>query len=45
VLFRSCIAPSQRAQMKQLLAMQERQNKHLFPNILHAMRPLMDETP
>ncbi|KRT53680.1 tRNA(Ile)-lysidine synthase TilS/MesJ [endosymbiont of Ridgeia piscesae] len=38
-------APSQRAQMKQLLAMQERQNKHLFPNILHAMRPLMDETP
>jgi len=38
-------APSQRAYMKQLLAREERQNKHLFANMLHAMRPLMDETP
>jgi tRNA(Ile)-lysidine synthase TilS/MesJ len=34
-------APTQRAYMKQLLAREERQNKHLFANILHAMRPLM----
>lgn len=38
-------APTQRAYMKQLLAREERQNRHLFANMLHAMRPLMDETP
>jgi tRNA 2-thiocytidine biosynthesis protein TtcA len=38
-------APTQRAYMKQLLAREERQNRHLFANILHAMKPLMDETP
>ncbi len=38
-------APTQRAYMKQLLAREERQNRHLFANILHAMRPLLDETP
>ncbi|MBT2970316.1 MAG: tRNA 2-thiocytidine(32) synthetase TtcA [gamma proteobacterium symbiont of Ctena orbiculata] len=38
-------APTRRAYMKQLLAREERQNRHLFANILHAMRPLMDETP
>jgi tRNA(Ile)-lysidine synthase TilS/MesJ len=38
-------APTQRAHMKQLLAREERQNRHLFANILHAMRPLLDETP
>jgi len=38
-------APSQRVAMKQLLAQQERTNRHLFSNILHAMRPLMDEAP
>jgi hypothetical protein len=27
--------------MKQLLAREERENKHLFPNLLHAMGPLM----
>ena len=37
-------APTQRAYMKQLLAREERQNKHLFANILHAMRPLMRES-
>jgi tRNA(Ile)-lysidine synthase TilS/MesJ len=36
-------APTQRAYMKQLLAREERQNRHLFANILHAMRPLMVE--
>ncbi len=36
-------APTQRAYMKQLLCREERQNKHLFANILHAMRPLMIE--
>lgn len=34
--------PTQRAQMKQLLAQQEHDYKHLFPNLLRAMRPLMD---
>ncbi|MCU7846841.1 MAG: tRNA 2-thiocytidine biosynthesis protein TtcA [Candidatus Thiodiazotropha sp. (ex Lucinoma kastoroae)] len=38
-------APTQRAYMKQLLAREERQTKHLFANMLHAMKPLMDETP
>lgn len=38
-------APTQRAYMKQLLAREERQNRHLFANMLHAMKPLMDETP
>ena len=34
-------APTQRAYMKQLLAREERQNRHLFANMLHAMRPLL----
>ncbi|MCU7802015.1 MAG: tRNA 2-thiocytidine biosynthesis protein TtcA [Candidatus Thiodiazotropha sp. (ex Lucinoma borealis)] len=38
-------APTQRVYMKQLLAREERQTKHLFANMLHAMKPLMDETP
>ncbi|MCU7891654.1 MAG: tRNA 2-thiocytidine biosynthesis protein TtcA [Candidatus Thiodiazotropha sp. (ex Ustalcina ferruginea)] len=38
-------APTQRAYMKQLLAREERQAKHLFANMLHAMKPLMDEIP
>ncbi len=38
-------APTQRAYMKQLLAREERQNRHLFANMLHAMKPLMDEVP
>jgi tRNA(Ile)-lysidine synthase TilS/MesJ len=38
-------APTQRAYMKQLLAREERQNRNLFANLLHAMKPLMDETP
>ncbi|MCU7929578.1 MAG: tRNA 2-thiocytidine biosynthesis protein TtcA [Candidatus Thiodiazotropha sp. (ex Codakia rugifera)] len=38
-------APTQRAYMKQLLAREERHTKHLFANMLHAMKPLMDETP
>lgn len=38
-------APTQRAYTKQLLAREERQNRHLFANMLHAMKPLMDETP
>jgi hypothetical protein len=28
-----------------LLAREERQNRHLFANMLHAMKPLMDEVP
>lgn len=36
-------APTQREHMKQLLAGEERANKHLFANLLHAMRPLMGE--
>jgi tRNA(Ile)-lysidine synthase TilS/MesJ len=35
--------PMQRQQMKELLAAQEREFKHLFANMLHAMRPLMGE--
>ena len=38
-------APTQREHMKRLLAREERENRHLFANLLHAMRPLMDETP
>jgi tRNA(Ile)-lysidine synthase TilS/MesJ len=34
-------APTQRQHMKQLLAREERENPHLFANLLHAMRPLM----
>jgi tRNA(Ile)-lysidine synthase TilS/MesJ len=34
-------APTRREYMKQLLAREERQNPHLFANLLHAMRPLM----
>ncbi|MET0089015.1 MAG: ATP-binding protein [Candidatus Thiodiazotropha sp.] len=37
--------PTQRAYMKQMLAREERGNRHLFANMLHAMKPLMDETP
>lgn len=37
--------PTQRIHMKQLLAREERQNRHLFANILHAMRPLMSQMP
>ena len=29
--------------MKQLLAREEKENPQLFPNLLHAMRPLMLE--
>jgi len=38
-------APTQREHMKQLLAREEQHNKHLFANLLHAMKPLMDEVP
>ena len=38
-------APTQREHMKQLLAREEISNSHLFVNMLHAMRPLMDEAP
>ncbi|MET0050161.1 MAG: ATP-binding protein [Candidatus Thiodiazotropha sp.] len=37
--------PTQRAYMKQMLAREERGNRHLFANMLHAMKPLMDESP
>jgi tRNA 2-thiocytidine biosynthesis protein TtcA len=37
--------PTQREHMKQLLRQEEKMNKHLFANLLHAMKPLMDETP
>ena len=37
--------PTRREHMKQLLAQEERAHKHLFANLLHAMKPLMDETP
>jgi tRNA(Ile)-lysidine synthase TilS/MesJ len=36
-------APTQRAHMKTLLAREERENPHLFANLLHAMRPLLLE--
>ncbi|OUD12379.1 ATP-binding protein [Thioflexithrix psekupsensis] len=35
--------PTGRAQMKTLLAQQERLYPHLFRNLLHTLRPLMDE--
>ncbi|KHF26586.1 ATP-binding protein [Solemya velum gill symbiont] len=35
--------PTQRESMKQLLAQLEGENKHLFANMLHAMRPLLEE--
>jgi tRNA(Ile)-lysidine synthase TilS/MesJ len=35
-------APTQREHMKRLLAREERSNRHLFSNLLHAMKPLMD---
>ena len=38
-------APTRREYMKQLLAREEKNNPHLFPNLLHAMKPLMDEVP
>ncbi|MCP4992230.1 MAG: tRNA 2-thiocytidine biosynthesis protein TtcA [Gammaproteobacteria bacterium] len=38
-------APNQRVRMKQLLAVEERENKQLFASLLHAMKPLMDERP
>ena len=38
-------APSERERMKQLLAREERQNRHLFASLMHAMRPLMTEGP
>ena len=37
--------PTRREHMKQLLAQEERAHKHLFANLLHAMKPLMDEIP
>jgi len=36
-------APTRRQHMKQLLAREEKENPQLFPNLLHAMRPLMLE--
>jgi tRNA(Ile)-lysidine synthase TilS/MesJ len=36
-------APTQRAHMKTLLAREERTNRQLFANLLHAMRPLLTE--
>jgi len=38
----ACFAmPTQREHFKQLLSQEEQHNKHLFKNILHAIRPLM----
>jgi len=37
--------PTQRQHMKELLRGEEQENQHLYANLLHAMRPLMDETP
>jgi tRNA(Ile)-lysidine synthase TilS/MesJ len=37
--------PTQRQHMKELLSAEEKLNRHLYANILHAMRPLMDEAP
>ena len=36
-------APTQRERMKQLLAQQEKSNPQLFANMLHAMKPIMEE--
>ncbi len=45
IILDSCPAcftmPAQREQMKQLLAAQEKQHKHIFKTLLHTMRPLM----
>jgi len=38
-------APTERARMKALLASEERKNHSLFPSLLKAMRPLLDERP
>lgn len=38
-------APTQREHMKHLLQQEEKQNRHLYSNLLHAMKPLMDEIP
>lgn len=38
-------APTQRDYMKTLLAQEERANRQLFGNLLHAMRPLMGTPP
>ena len=35
--------PTQREKMKQLLAQQEKSNPRLFANMLHAMKPIMEE--
>ena len=35
--------PTQRVKMKQLLAQQEKSNPQLFANMLHAMKPIMEE--
>ncbi len=37
--------PTQRQHMKQMLLREEREHKHLFANLLHAMRPLMGVPP
>ncbi len=37
--------PTQRQHMKELLLDEEHNNRHLYANLLHAMRPLMDEAP
>lgn len=37
--------PTQRQHMKTMLAREERQHRHLFANLLHAMRPLMGAAP
>ena len=39
------IKPTQRAHIKSLLAEEERQHRHIFKNLLHAMRPLMQSNP
>jgi hypothetical protein len=36
--------PTRRDQTKQLLSQLEKENKPLFANMLHAMRPLLTET-
>lgn len=36
-------APTERVRMKQLLAQEERQNRHLFASLRHALRPLLTE--
>jgi len=37
-------APTQREHVKTLLANEELEHEHVFPNLLHAMRPLMVKT-